>query len=99
MDVASNAVASQRVVPLTRLRPGYRHLRLHNELDQPLPLSQLFLCSQFLDGDLVDDDDAVDHLGGAEEGDVYKDCPVVCEDGALDKMVILIGCYHENLKT
>ena len=30
-------------------RPGYRHLRLHNELDQPLPLSQLFLCSQFND--------------------------------------------------
>jgi phosphatidylinositol phospholipase C epsilon len=57
LDVASNAVAAQRVVPITRLRPGYRHLRLHNELDQPLPLSQLFLCSQFLDGDLVDVDD------------------------------------------
>ena len=83
VDVASNAVASQRVVPLTRLRPGYRHLRLHNELDQPLPLSQLFLCSQFLDGDLVDDDDdAIDHLA-AEEGDVFKDSPVAVEDGEL----------------
>ena len=81
VDVASNAVASQRVVPLTRLRPGYRHLRLHNELDQPLPLSQLFLCSQFLDGDLVDDDDhGANHLG-AEEGDVFKDSGVAVEDG------------------
>ena len=95
VDVASNAVASQRVVPLTRLRPGYRHLRLHNELDQPLPLSQLFLCSQFLDGDLVDDDDddcaGVGHLGGAEEGDGYKDSPVLCEDGGFYMMVISCG--------
>ena len=82
--MASNAVASQRVVPLTRLRPGYRHLRLHNELDQPLPLSQLFLCSQFLDGDLVDDDDGTDHLG-AEEGDVFKDSGVAVEDGRFKR--------------
>ena len=96
VDVASNAVASQRVVPLTRLRPGYRHLRLHNELDQPLPLSQLFLCSQFLDGDLVDDDDdddcaGVGHLGGAEEGDGYKDSPVLCEDGGFYMMDMACG--------
>ena len=82
--MASNAVASQRVVPLTRLRPGYRHLRLHNELDQPLPLSQLFLCSQFLDGDLVDDDDRTDHLG-AEEGAVFKDSSVAVEDGRFKR--------------
>ena len=81
--MASNMVASQRVVPLTRLRPGYRHLRLHDELDQPLPLSQLFLCSQFLDGDLVDDD-GTNHLG-AEEGDVFKDSGVALEDGRLKR--------------
>ena len=89
--MASNAVASQRVVPLTRLRPGYRHLRLHNELDQPLPLSQLFLCSQFLDGDLVDDDDDADHLG-AEENDVFKDSGVTVEDGRLKKSLIFFDC-------
>ncbi len=68
LDVASNTVTAQRVVPVTRLRPGYRHLRLHNELDQPLPLSQLFLCSQVLDGDLVDDDDDEDCKAGGLSG-------------------------------
>ncbi len=51
IDVASNTVTAQRVVPVNRLRPGYRHLRLHNEQDQPLPLSQLFICSQ-IDSDV-----------------------------------------------
>lgn len=51
VDVTSNLTTAQRVVPVGRLRPGYRHLRLHNEMDQPLPLSQLFLCSQFSDGE------------------------------------------------
>ena len=58
LDVGSNFVTAQRIVPVTKLRPGYRHLRLHNEHDQPLPLSQLFLCSQFLDGDLVEEESA-----------------------------------------
>ena len=53
IEVGNNIVTAQRVVPLKKLRPGFRHLRLHNELDQPLPLSQLFLCTQFLDGDIV----------------------------------------------
>ena len=75
-------MVSQRVVPLMRLRPGYRHLRLHNELDQPLPLSQLFLCSQFLDGDLVYDDDGTDHLE-AQEGDIFKDSGVAVENGRI----------------
>ena len=58
LDVAAGNVAmAQRVVPVARLRPGYRHLRLHSEQDQPLPLSQLFLCSQFLDGDLINDEE------------------------------------------
>ena len=51
VDVTSNAVTAQRVVPVSRLRSGYRHLRLHNEQDQPLPLSQLFICSQ-IDSDV-----------------------------------------------
>eukprot|EP00095_Tigriopus_kingsejongensis_P008940 snap_masked-scaffold199_size265817-processed-gene-1.12 protein:Tk08940 transcript:snap_masked-scaffold199_size265817-processed-gene-1.12-mRNA-1 annotation:"1-phosphatidylinositol -bisphosphate phosphodiesterase epsilon-1-like" len=57
LDVASNMLTAQRVVPVTKLKQGYRHLRLHNELDQPLPLSQLFLCSHIVDGDLVEDDE------------------------------------------
>ena len=86
VDVSGNTMASQRVVPLTRLRPGYRHLRLHNELDQPLPLSQLFLCCQFLDGDLVDYDDADDlglEMEDAAAGDVYREtaAPVAASDG------------------
>ena len=56
LDVSANIVTAQRVVPVTKLRSGYRHLRLHNDVDQPLPLSQLFLCTQFLDGDLVEED-------------------------------------------
>ena len=44
IDVTSNLTTAQRVVPVNRLKSGYRHLRLHNEMDQPLPLSQLFLC-------------------------------------------------------
>lgn len=56
VDVTSNMTTAQRVVPVNRLRSGYRHLRLHNEMDQPLPLSQLFLCSQFSEaGELQDD--------------------------------------------
>ena len=40
-------------------RPGYRHLRLHNETDHPLPLSQLFLCSQFNeDDDIISAEDS-----------------------------------------
>ncbi len=53
---SGGVAVAQRVIPVQRLRPGYRHIRLHNELDQPLPLSQLFLCTQFLDGDLVMED-------------------------------------------
>ena len=67
MDTGSNVTTAQRVVPVSKLRPGYRHLRLHNELDQPLPLSQLFLCSQLADGDLVEDD--FDSDGGLNLGD------------------------------
>ena len=48
IDVTSNLTTAQRVVPVNRLKSGYRHLRLHNEMDQPLPLSQLFLCRYLL---------------------------------------------------
>jgi phosphatidylinositol phospholipase C epsilon len=46
-DVASNHVTAQRVVPVNYLRPGYRHIRLNNTQNQPLPLSSLFIHTKF----------------------------------------------------
>ena len=48
VDVNSNHLCAQRVVPLQALRPGYRHLRLHNAINHPLSIGSLFLytCSQ-----------------------------------------------------
>ena len=47
VDIATNMATSQRVIPLKQLRAGYRNLSLHNQQDQELPLSSLFICSQF----------------------------------------------------
>jgi hypothetical protein len=68
VDVTSNLTMAQRVVPVNRLRPGYRHLRLHNDQDQPLPLTQLFLCSQFNDGGLEDGPDDTNPTPGRVVG-------------------------------
>lgn len=46
-DVASNHVSAQRVVPINYLRPGFRHIRLNNTQNQPLPLSSLFIHTKF----------------------------------------------------
>lgn len=46
-DVASNHVTSQRVIPINYLRPGYRHVRLNNTQNQPLPLTSLFIHTTF----------------------------------------------------
>ncbi|KAI9566032.1 hypothetical protein GHT06_009831 [Daphnia sinensis] len=46
-DVASNHVTAQRVIPVNYLRPGYRHVRLNNTQNQPLPLSSLFIHTKF----------------------------------------------------
>jgi len=43
IDTASGHVASQRVVPITALKQGYRHLRLRSATNQPLPLASLFV--------------------------------------------------------
>ncbi len=103
VDVGSNCVTAQRVVPVTRLLPGYRHLRLHNELDLPLPLSQLFLCTQFMEGDLVD---ARDQVNG--EGEIFtlvmkdlrlsdglatslkKNCRFLCVEIFLNQVMLYI---------
>ena len=46
-DVATNHVTAQRVIPINFLRPGYRHVRLNNMQNQPLPLSSLFIFTKF----------------------------------------------------
>lgn len=43
IDANSNHLISQRVLPLTCLRPGYRHVRLRSPQNQPLQLSTLFV--------------------------------------------------------
>lgn len=47
MDVASNHITAQRVIPINYLRPGYRHVRLNNTQNQPLPLTSLFIHTKF----------------------------------------------------
>ena len=42
----SGHTISQRVIPLRGVRPGYRHLRLRNIHNQPLPVSTLFIHSR-----------------------------------------------------
>lgn len=42
-----------RVLPVEGLRPGYRHICLRNELNQPLPLATLFVHIKV--GDFIPD--------------------------------------------
>ncbi|GAB6024048.1 hypothetical protein CHUAL_008768 [Chamberlinius hualienensis] len=46
VDVATNHITAQRVIPLKCLRPGYRHVRLRNLQNQSLALSTLFIYSR-----------------------------------------------------
>lgn len=43
IDANNNHTISQRVVPLRRMLPGYRHLRLRNMQNHPLELASLFI--------------------------------------------------------
>ena len=45
IDTATNHVAAQRIISVNCLRKGYRHLRLRNLQNQPLPVSTLFIYS------------------------------------------------------
>ncbi|XP_064469144.1 uncharacterized protein LOC135383352 [Ornithodoros turicata] len=47
MDVTTNHILSQRVIPLKSLKQGYRHIRLRSPQNQPLPLSSLFVHSMW----------------------------------------------------
>ncbi|KAG8182202.1 hypothetical protein JTE90_004139 [Oedothorax gibbosus] len=44
-DMGSNHLTAQRVIPLGKMRQGYRHVRLRNAHNQPLQLSTLFVHS------------------------------------------------------
>lgn len=46
IDVSTSHIIAQRVVPLKHLKPGYRHVRLRNNQNQPLYLSTLFIYSR-----------------------------------------------------
>ncbi|CAG2119231.1 unnamed protein product, partial [Medioppia subpectinata] len=46
-DLGTNHLTAQRVIPLNCLRQGYRHLRLRSAQNQSLPLSTLFIYSQY----------------------------------------------------
>ncbi|XP_022238999.1 1-phosphatidylinositol 4,5-bisphosphate phosphodiesterase epsilon-1-like [Limulus polyphemus] len=45
-DMSTSHITAQRVLPLKCLRQGYRHIRLRNPQNQPLPLSTLFIYSK-----------------------------------------------------
>ena len=45
-DAGTGHQAAQRTVPLSQLRPGYRHVRLHDAHDRPLAVSTLFIYSR-----------------------------------------------------
>ncbi|KAH7981249.1 hypothetical protein HPB49_022648 [Dermacentor silvarum] len=47
IDVMTNHMLTQRVIPVKSLKQGYRHVRLRSPQNQPLPLSSLFVYSEF----------------------------------------------------
>ncbi|XP_065340527.1 uncharacterized protein LOC135939859 isoform X4 [Cloeon dipterum] len=67
MDANTNHLLSQRVLPLTRLRPGYRHVRLRSPQNQPLQLSTLFVYSRTEEESLdsMENSEIQTHLSGS----------------------------------
>ncbi|XP_037093122.1 1-phosphatidylinositol 4,5-bisphosphate phosphodiesterase epsilon-1-like [Pollicipes pollicipes] len=45
-DAGTGHQTAQRTLPLSRLRPGYRHVRLHDAHNRPLSVSTLFIYSR-----------------------------------------------------
>ncbi|KAL3193090.1 hypothetical protein MRX96_058588 [Rhipicephalus microplus] len=68
IDVMTNHILSQRVIPVKSLKQGYRHVRLRSPQNQPLPLSSLFVYSEFEDEGL----EVVHQNGDLLEGAVPK---------------------------
>ncbi|XP_059477759.1 uncharacterized protein LOC132198045 isoform X2 [Neocloeon triangulifer] len=67
MDANTNHLLSQRVLPLTRLRPGYRHVRLRSPQNQPMQLSTLFVYSRTEEEslDTLENNEVPTHLSGS----------------------------------
>ncbi|KAL1439330.1 hypothetical protein MTO96_010351 [Rhipicephalus appendiculatus] len=68
IDVMTNHILSQRVIPVKSLKQGYRHVRLRSPQNQPLPLSSLFVYSEFEDEGL----EVVHQNGDLLEGAIPK---------------------------
>ncbi|KAK7110047.1 hypothetical protein V1264_013981 [Littorina saxatilis] len=58
-DANTSHVVSQRIVPFSSLRPGYRHLRLRSPSNQPLELATLFIYSK-TEEDLMEGRNSID---------------------------------------
>lgn len=72
LDASTSHLIAQRVVPLTRLRGGYRHIRLRSTQNQPLQLATLFIYSRVEEESLdygTAGEDALT-LGGGSDGSV-----------------------------
>ncbi len=57
MDSGNSKCVAQRVVPLSKLRPGYRHLRLRALNNSSLDHSTLFIYSKLEEEEYVHVDD------------------------------------------
>ncbi|XP_077501808.1 uncharacterized protein LOC144112865 isoform X2 [Amblyomma americanum] len=68
LDVMTNHILSQRVIPVKSLKQGYRHVRLRSPQNQPLPLSSLFVYSEFEEEGL----EVVQQNGDLLEGAIPK---------------------------
>ncbi|CAL1293730.1 unnamed protein product [Larinioides sclopetarius] len=78
MDMGNNHLTAQRVIPLGKLKQGYRHVRLRNAQNQPLPLSTLFIHSVWEEEGL----EVSDNSDPSASPTVGKDC-VKTELGSL----------------
>ena len=58
-DASTSHIVSQRIVPFSSLRPGYRHLRLRSPSNQPLELATLFIYSK-TEEDLLEGRSSID---------------------------------------
>nr|XP_054933838.1 1-phosphatidylinositol 4,5-bisphosphate phosphodiesterase epsilon-1-like [Dermacentor andersoni] len=68
IDVMTNHILTQRVIPIKSLKQGYRHVRLRSPQNQPLPLSSLFVYSEFEEEGL----EVVHQNGDLLEGSILK---------------------------
>uniref|UniRef100_A0A0L8ICG3 Phosphoinositide phospholipase C n=2 Tax=Octopus bimaculoides TaxID=37653 RepID=A0A0L8ICG3_OCTBM len=59
IDTSTGHMVLQRIIPLKHLRPGYRHVRLRNPLNQPTELATLFIYSK-LEEDQLDQCNNID---------------------------------------